>query len=111
MKLNHMFQENTNHKEMQITYIGNLVEFDLINEEECGMFFSNLIVILNSSNGFIKVKFYNVKELKVASLSQMFKFVLIINDIHTRCMENIGFQVVELEENAISFYCEQFEIM
>ena len=111
MKLNHMFQGNINHREMQTTYIGNIVEFDLINKEDCGMFFSDLIVILDSSNGLVKIKFHNVKELKVCSLSQMFQIVLTINDIHTRCMENIGFQVVELEENAIAFYCERFEII
>ena len=111
MKLNHMFQGNTDHREIQTTYIGNIVEFDLINKEDCGIFFSDLIVILNSNNKLVKIKFYNIKELKICSLSQMFQIVLTINDIHTRCMENIGFQVAELEENAIAFYCEQFEVM
>ena len=62
----------------------------------------------DKSNSEFKIKFTDVKDLKLGRMNNICTLLLDIYDISSHQMEDINFRVTEEEENLFSFYCKSF---
>lgn len=98
--------------DFSIIKIGFLNRFYLTYDEVEIDFSENCLIIeLIDKNECSRIKFKNISMLKIKSLSSMHRMVIASCDIRFQQLENINFQIMEIEEDAISFYCESFEVV
>jgi hypothetical protein len=81
-----------------------------ISKEGCGRFDVDIILSKVSENTVedLRVRCINSFDIKIGDIESMFGFHIEIEDIRSRQLEGGKYRIVEQEENAFSFYCDEF---
>ena len=62
-------------------------------------------------NDKVTIKFWNIRELKLGEIDNLFRVYISISDISNRQMDGIRYRVSEEENNLFSFLCKDIEIL
>lgn len=81
-----------------------------IDTDEYTKYDIELILCKSSSNEneYIKIRCINSFDIKVGNIEGMLGLLVDIEDIKHRQLEGARYKIVEQEEGAFSFYCEDF---
>ena len=69
-----------------------------------------LILSKPSGDGFndLRIRCMNLSDINIGHIEGMFGLLVDIENVRSRQLESAVYKVTELEENAFSFYCEEF---
>ncbi len=98
--------------ELSVIKIGYLNSFYLTYDEIKTNFEQNYLIVETEKEGKCsKIKFRNIRMLKIRSLDNMVQMVIAAQDIRFQQMEKINYKVIDTEYDSFSFFCESYEFL
>ncbi len=81
-----------------------------ISNDECSKYDVELVLskCTNEYDKDLRVRCINAFDIKIGCIEGMLGLLIDIENVSSKQLEGGGYRVVEQEENAFSFYCEEF---